>query len=204
MDVAAMWDQMYGASEYRYGTAPNAFLSEQAPELLAPGARVLVVGDGEGRNGVWLAQQGFDVTTVDASAKGAAKSKALAAECGVTLDVRVGLFPQATADCAPFDAVVLTFVHVPPPVRPALHQAAIQALVPGGVVILEGFRPEQRTLGRSSGGPPAVPPMFTEQMLRSDFEGLQISSLTSLTVTLDEGPGHSGLAEVVRLIGRRP
>jgi 2-polyprenyl-3-methyl-5-hydroxy-6-metoxy-1,4-benzoquinol methylase len=203
MNVATVWDQMYSVTEYRYGTAPNAFLAEQAPKLLTPGARVLVVGDGEGRNGVWLAEQGFAVTTVDASAKGAAKSEALAAERGVTLDIRTGLFPQATADCAPFDAVVLTFVHVPPPMRPGLHQAAIQALVPGGVVILEGFRPEQRTLNRSSGGPPAVPPMFTEQMLQSDFEALEISSLASLTVTLDEGPGHSGLAEVVRLVGRR-
>ena len=203
MDVAAMWDQMYGISEYRYGTQPNAFLAVQAPKLLAPGARVLVVGDGEGRNGVWLAEQGLAVTTVDASAKGATKAKALAAERGVSMDVRVGLFPQATSDCAPFDAVVLTFVHAPPPLRPALHQAVIRALAPGGVVILEGFRPEQRTLGRTSGGPPAVPPMFTEAMLRADFEGLEIISLTSSTVTLDEGPGHSGLAEVVRLIGRR-
>lgn len=204
MDVAAIWDKMYGDSEYRYGTQPNAFVAEQAPQLLTPGAQVLVVGDGEGRNGVWLAKQGFDVTTVDASVKGAAKSKALAAELGVTMDIRVGLFPQATADCAPFDAVVLTFVHVPPPLRPGMHQAVMQALVPGGLVLLEGFRPEQRTLGRTSGGPPAVPPMFTEEMLRSDFEGLEIESLTSLTVTLDEGPGHSGLAEVLRLIARRP
>jgi hypothetical protein len=164
----------------------------------------LVVGDGDGRIGVWLAQQGVSVTTVDASAKGAAKSTSLAAERGVRVDIRVGLFPQATSDCPPFDAVVLTFVHVPPPLRPGVHQAVMQALVPGGLVLLEGFRPEQRTLGRSSGGPPAVPPMFTEEMLRSDFEGIEIESLTSLTVTLDEGPGHSGLAEVVRLIARRP
>lgn len=203
MNVATMWDQMYSTPEYRYGTTSNAFLAEQAPNLLSDGVRVLVVGDGEGRNGVWLAEQGFAVTTVDASAKGAAKSKALADERGVTLDIRAGLFPQATADCAPFDAVVLTFVHVPPPMRPGLHQAVIQALAPGGVVILEGFRPEQRTLNRTSGGPPAVPPLFTEEQLKSDFEDLEIISLTSLTVTLDEGPGHSGLAEVVRLIGRR-
>jgi hypothetical protein len=85
-----------------------------------------------------------------------------------------------------------------------LHQAAVQALVPGGLVLLEGFRPEQRTLGRTSGGPPAIPPLFSEAILRADFEELEISSLEALTVELDEGPGHRGLAEVVRLVGRRP
>ncbi|MED5373903.1 MAG: class I SAM-dependent methyltransferase [Myxococcota bacterium] len=204
MEVGAMWDQMYGVAHYRYGTAPNAFVAEQVPQHLAPGARVLVVGDGEGRNGVWLAEQGHQVTTIEPSIQGVNKARKLAAERGVAPDIRHGLFPQAAKDLEPVDAVVLTFVHVPPPLRPGLHAAVIQALKPGGLVILEGFRPEQRTLGRTSGGPPAVPPLFTEQMLREDFGALEILVLTAPTVELSEGPGHSGPAEVIRLIARRP
>lgn len=202
MDPASFWDEAYRIDHYRYGTRPNAFLAEVAPTALARPSRVLVVGDGEGRNGVWLAAQGHDVVTVDASAEGPRKARALAVKHGVTPDIRQGLFPAAVAGEAPFDAVVLIYVHVPPDRRPGFHRAAVDALAPGGVVILEGFRPEQRTLGRTSGGPPDTSMLFTEDALRADFAGLTVERLESATVTLDEGPGHAGVAEVVRLVVR--
>jgi len=204
MDPATMFDAMYGVEHYRYGTEPNAFLASMADEVLAPGSRVLVVGDGEGRNGVWLAAQGHEVVTVDASAEGVRKAKALAAARGVAPDIRQGMFPDAVAHEAPFDAVVLTFIHVPGELRPRFHKAALDALKPGGVVLLEAFRPEQITLDRTSGGPPVEAMMFTPEQMHEDFGHLHDVRIEAPTVHLDEGPGHNGTAEVVRVVGRKP
>lgn len=199
---AAFWDRAYGDAAYRYGTEPNAFLAEVA-SAWPPGRRVLVVGDGEGRNGVWLASQGHEVVTVDTSAVGVDKARALARRAGVSLEARHGVFPEAVPEREAYDAVVLIYVHVPPDLRPGFHRAAVERLVPGGRVVLEGFRPEQRSLGRTSGGPPAVPMLFTESDLRADFEALDLEHLSAPTVVLHEGPGHEGEAEVIRLVGRR-
>ncbi len=201
-DPAAFWNQAYGDDTYRYGTSPNAFVVESAVSL-PTGARVLVIGDGEGRNGVWLAEQGHAVVTVEPSEAGVTKARRLAGERGVAPEIRQGLFPAAVPETAAFDAVVLTFIHVPPDRRAGLHAAAIDRLAPGGVVILEAFRPEQRTRGRTSGGPPDAAMMFTEAQLREDFQELVIDHLSTPTVTLREGPGHDGEAEVIRLVARR-
>lgn len=203
MDVGKMWDAMYAGEPYRYGTAPNRFLVEVASARLSTGSRVLVVGDGEGRNGVWLAEQGHRVVTVEPSAEGVRKAGALAASRGVVPELRHGLFPDVVGEEERFDAVVLIYVHVPPGARAALHRSAVERLAPGGWVILEAFRPEQRTLGRTSGGPPDVALMFSPSDLRADFAELEGLTVEEASVTLSEGPGHEGVAEVVRVVGRR-
>ncbi len=199
----AFWNTAYGDATYRYGTAPNAFLADQAPRVIAPGSRVLVIGDGEGRNGVWLAEQGHHVLTCDLSEAGPAKARALAAERGVAIEARTGAFPNAVADEAPFDAIVLTYIHLLPTVRTVVHEAVVEALAPGGVVILEAFRPAQRALGRTSGGPPDPAMMFTEDQLAQDFASLQTLHRSSPSETLSEGHGHAGLAELVRWVARK-
>jgi 2-polyprenyl-3-methyl-5-hydroxy-6-metoxy-1,4-benzoquinol methylase len=195
--VGEFWNQMYDVEHYRYGTSPNVFLVEQSHRF-APGARVLCVGDGEGRNGVWLAQQGYDVVTVEASERGVGKARRLAADRGVLPDVRHGLFPHALAPEETFDAIVLIFVHVPTEGRHALHRAVVSRLRPGGHVLLEAFTPEQ--LGFNSGGPRDRSRMYTTELLAEDFQDLEIPLLERRDVVLDEGPGHSGLASVVRLV----
>lgn len=201
-DPAAFWDAMYDRDDYRYGTRPNSWVAECA-ERLEPGGRVLCVGDGEGRNGVWLAEQGFDVTTIDPSAVGVAKARRLAVERDVSPTILHGHFPaELPADALGFDAAVLTFMHAPSAVRAAFHHAVVDRLKPGGVVVLDAFTREQ--LGRSSGGPPNPDMLFTAEILSADFDGLHVERLEEYETVLDEGDGHRGHAALVRMFARKP
>lgn len=197
------WNEQFGKQEYRYGTEPNAFLAERALDVLPEGARVVSYGEGEGRNAVWLARQGFDVTAVEQSREGIKKMLALAKEHGVEVKAVECTIDAYEPPSEGFDAAVLIYIHAPPKERPALHAKARQSLKEGGVILLEGFTPEQRLLGRNSGGPPSVEMLFTEEILRVDFEGMDIEYLEPREVELSEGPGHQGTANVIRMIARR-
>lgn len=195
------WDERFAGPVYKYGTQPNAFVREQATRLI-PAGRVLVPGDGEGRNGVWLAGQGHGVTAVDYSAVGLDKARALAATTGVPLaTVLADLSDWAPAPAA-WDAVVLVYTHLPSAIRTGAHRRLAAGLSPGGWLILEAFHPDQRR--HTSGGPKDPEMLYTPAQLDSDFAGLlaPVLSLHGETV-LDEGPGHQGLAHVTRWVGRR-
>lgn len=194
------WDQNFSIDGYKYGTAPNAFLVEQA-QRLQPASDVLVPGDGEGRNSVWLAQQGHRVTAMDSSAVGLQKAQALAVERGAALLTVLGDLADWTPAPASVDAVVLTFVHLPVAIRASAHQRLALALRPGGWMLLEAFHPLQ--LAHTSGGPKAPEMLYTLDLLRADFAGLLTEVLAwEGEVMLDEGPGHQGLAHVTRWLGR--
>jgi SAM-dependent methyltransferase len=201
--AAEFWNQMFGAAEYRYGTTPNAFLAGALPGLLVSPSDVLCVGDGEGRNGAWCAARGHRVTSLDPSSAGLAKARKLALELGVELTTIEDGMPSSTILPATFDAVVLCYVHLGPTLRPAVHAACVEALRPGGVIVLEAFTPAQIANRRQSGGPASADMMFTATMLASDFGDLEILVLEEVETQLHEGPGHSGIADVVRLIARR-
>lgn len=195
--IADIWNGKFSAEHYVYGHRPNAHLQAQAGRL-RPGGRVLVPGDGEGRNGVWLARQGMDVLSVDASAVGLAKAAKLAAEHGVALETRQAdladwKWPQGT-----FDAVVSIFLHFPSAQRPRLHAAMAAALKPGGLLILEAFRPEQ--LNFSSGGPKDLDLLYDSRSLCLDFPSLTMLMLEETQADLDEGSFHQGPAALLRLV----
>ena len=195
------WNTRYAEPGYAYGTEPNDFLVSQKGHLRA-GMKALAVADGEGRNGVWLAQQGLDVLSVDASEVGLRKAQELAADRGVPLRTeRVDLaswhWPEGK-----FDIVAAIYIHFPPEVRARLHRAMFQALKPGGLLILEAFTPEQ--LKNKSGGPPVAEMLYTAEMLRVDFAGGEILHLQECTADLAEGKYHRGPAAVVRMLLRRP
>lgn len=195
------WDKQYSAVEgYKYGTRPNAFLMAEAHRLPRH-ARLLVPGDGEGRNGVWLASQGHEVLTVDISEVGVARSRALAAASGVRVDTLVADLKQWTPPPGAFDAVVLMYLHMPPAMRTAVHRNVATALRPGGLLLLEAFHPAQ--LGRASGGPKEIDLLYALEDIRGDFnEVLAEESGEEFEVLLDEGPGHQGMAMVTRYRGR--
>ena len=202
-DPGAFWDEKFGQAEYRYGKKPNAFVAKTLPGLVEAGAKVLCVGDGEGRNGVWCAEQGYDTTSIEPSKVGTEKIAALADERGVEVTtINDGMPSEAIGDKS-YDAVVLTFIHAPEGMRQTIHNACIDALRPGGVIVLEGFTPAQRLNDRTSGGPPSVELMFTAEMLGEDFADLTIEHLSEEVVDLDEGEGHRGPADVVRLVARK-
>lgn len=194
------WDKAYDTPSYKYGTQPNAFLRAQIHRLAPPG-RVLLPGDGEGRNGVWLAAQGYGVLSVDGSAVGLAKARALAQQRGVTLTIQQADLAQWQPEPASFDAVVLTYVHLSSALRTSVHRRLAAALRPGGWMIIEAFHPLQ--LGYTSGGPKDVDMLYTLDALRSDFAGLLREELAwDGVVPLDEGPGHQGPAHVVRWLAQ--
>ncbi len=202
-DPGAFWDEKFDRPDYRYGTEPNQFVADALPELIDTGQQVLCVGDGEGRNGVWCARQGYQTTSLEPSAVGIEKIEALADEHRVQITTIHDRMPSDRVDDEAFDAVVLTFVHAPEPTRKQIHRASVAALKPGGVIVLEGFTLDQRRNDRTSGGPPNIDLMFTEQILRDDFDGLEFELLAEMTVQLDEGDGHRGPADVVRMIARK-
>lgn len=195
------WDQQFSTAGFKYGTQPNAFLLEQAHRMSAA-SRVLVPGDGEGRNSVWLAGQGHDVLAMDASTVGLEKATALARERGVRLQTVCADLCDWQPEPGAFDAVVLTFVHLPAAWRAQAHRRLASALKPGGWLVLEAFHPSQ--LGRTSGGPKQLDLLYTLADLRADFNGLLTEALGQECETcLDEGPGHQGDARVTRYVGRR-
>lgn len=200
--MSQFWDNNFSVPGYKYGTSPNAFLADQVHRIAASGT-VLVPGDGEGRNSVWLAQQGHLVTAMDASAVGLQKAKVLAAERGVALQTVLGDLADWAPEPGQFDAVVLTYVHLPEATRQAAHRRLAAALRPGGWLILESFHPGQML--HNSGGPKDVTMLYTPAILANDFAGLLEQDLAWDGETLlSEGPGHQGLAHVTRWIGRMP
>jgi SAM-dependent methyltransferase len=195
------WEKRYAAPEYLYGTEPNAFLKAQA-SLLPKTGKALAIADGEGRNGVWLAEQGLDVLSVDFSPKAQAKAKALAERRGVpvrflTADVTAWDWPTAA-----FDVVAVIFIQFcGPPERRRIFAGIRQALKPGGLLLLQGYRPEQIAYG--TGGPSEVENLYTEAMLREEFASFGKLDIRAHDSTISEGSRHSGIAAVVDLVGWR-
>ncbi|MEM6535556.1 MAG: class I SAM-dependent methyltransferase [Pseudomonadota bacterium] len=202
--IATFWDSRYEGEAFTYGEAPNAYLAAQAARLTA-GGRAIVPGDGEGRNGVWLAQQGLQVKTLDLSPRGVDKARALAAKMGVSMDAEIGDVLAHDWASEQLDVVALIFLHMPPPDRKKLHAAVQSGLKPGGLIVIEAFTPDQIAYQKShqSGGPGEPAMLFTEEMLIADFDQCDVLDLSSGETQLAEGLKHKGLASTVRGVFRK-
>ena len=194
------WDQRYAEQGHVYGTRPNAFLVSQQHYFQA-GQSVLVIGDGEGRNGVWLAEQGLQVVSVDQSCVGLQKAEQLAKARGVELETHCVDLKQWQWPQNRFDLVVSIFVHFPPDCRETIHHACLASLKPGGHLIMQAFTPEQ--LDYPSGGPPVKEMLFSEGMMRADFAASEIELLETGVCELAEGKYHCGQGAVLNLIARK-
>ena len=194
------WDERYSASEYVYGTEPNDFLREEYHRI-RPGGKVLCLADGEGRNGVFLAQQGFDVTSVDASQVGLEKALALAQANDVMITSVHADLADYDLGVDQWDAVVSIFCHLPPDLRSRVHNAVTSSLRMDGVVILEAYTVDQ--LSFKTGGPPAAALMMSAQQLRHDFEALDVIVCGERTRMIHEGALHNGQSAVVQFVAQR-
>lgn len=195
------WNERFGAADYFYGTEPNAFLKSQAA-LLQSGQRTLSVADGEGRNGVWLAQQGLDVLAVDFSEKALEKSRRLAQSRGVPLQTELADLHRWDWGENRFDVIVAIFIQfASSQERPALHQAMRRALKPAGLLLLQGYTPKQ--LQYRTGGPSNPDNLYTAEELRRDFGSMEILRLCEHDGEIREGPGHSGMSALVDLVARK-
>jgi SAM-dependent methyltransferase len=192
------WDVRYGMPEFYYGTGPNDFLKENGHHI-RPGGTVLCLAEGEGRNAVFLASRDFDVLGVDSSKVGLEKAQALAQNAGVKIRTEVADLETYFMAPESFDAVVSIWCHVSHTWRPELHQRVIQALRPGGVFILEAYRPEQ--LDYRTGGPPTAELMMTLADLRDELKDLELVVAQEIVRDIQEGKGHSGKSAVVQVIG---
>jgi SAM-dependent methyltransferase len=201
MSTSLAWDERYGSGGFQFGEAPNEYLLSQAWRL-RPGMRAVVPGDGEGRNGVWLAGQGLVVTSLDWSAVGVAKARALAARQGVPIEAIVADVARWAWPEAAFDVAAWIYLHLPPADRAAAAAGVLRTLAPGGLLIIECFTPAQQ--GRRSGGPKEPSLLWSRAVAEAAFPGLEVLELTEGTVRLDEGPRHQGPAEVVRGVLRKP
>jgi SAM-dependent methyltransferase len=195
------WESRFAAPEYLFGTAPNAFLKSQAHRL-EPGQKALALADGEGRNGVWLAELGLDVLSLDFSANALKKARALAALRRVDLrfqQVDLATWPWPTAE---LDVIVAIFIQfADPPFRQRIFDGIKTALKPGGLLLIQGYRPEQ--LDYRTGGPSQVENLYTTALLEDsfgDFASVEINEHDSM---VDEGGGHVGMSALIDFVGRK-
>lgn len=195
------WDQRFNRPEYVFGKEPNAFLKAQAARLKA-GWRVLAVADGEGRNGVWLAQQGLDVHAIDSSAVAIEKARKLATERGVTLTHECADLASWTWPIETYDVVVAIFIQfAPPALRAELFESMKRALKRGGLLLLEGYRPKQ--LEYKTGGPPIAENLYDEALLGSAFGDMNIVELKEYDAVIEEGEGHRGTSALIDLVAQK-
>ncbi len=193
---ANIWDQRFETSEFVYGIEPNAFLAAILDG--EPAGRLLLPAEGEGRNAVYAARRGWQVDAVDYSTAGRDKALALARQAGVTIDYTLADLTLWEPPAATYDLVALVYLHLPSAQRRDVHRRLAAAVKPGGSLILEAF--SQAQLGNSSGGPQNLDMLYAVDDLQMDFGMLKIRSLVETTVSLDEGAGHQGRAQVIRLI----
>jgi SAM-dependent methyltransferase len=196
---AQRWDERYRAAEFLFGTEPNDFLASVADRL--PRGRALCLAEGEGRNAVFLARRGFEVTAVDASAVGLRKAGALAAERGCRIETVVSDLAEYGIEPGAWDVVVLIFAHLPPDLRRQVHRAAVQGLRAGGALVLEAYSPDQ--LGLGSGGPPDGELLMRLDVLRDELDGLRFEVARELRREIHEGTMHNGISSVVQVLGFR-
>lgn len=195
----AVWDARFASTDgFVFGTEPNQFLVSQAHRL-EPGMKVLSVADGEGRNGVWLAQQGLDVTSVDGSQVALDKATRLAQERGVTLNTVCADLVTWDWGSEIYDAVVGIFIQFAGPrLRPVLFQRAAQSLKRGGVFLLQGYHTKQ--LEFKTGGPSAIENLYTEEQLRAELASMDVVHLQRYDAELQEGSGHSGMSALIDVV----
>lgn len=195
------WDERYRRENYLFGTEPNDFLAESA-DRLPPNGKVLCLADGEGRNGVFLAQSGHHVTSIDSSAVALDKAQALATDRNVALEtIAADLFEYDLGESC-WEGIVSIFFHMPSAERRRVHGRIVRALRPGGVLILEAYTPKQLEFG--TGGPPWEDYLPTAAKLQDELDGLDFLHLLETERDVIEGEGHTGRAAVVQVIARKP
>ena len=195
------WQERFKAPGYLFGKAPNAFLKSQA-RLLPKSGTALAIGDGEGRNGVFLAEQGLDVLSVDFSPAAQDKARALARERGVIIAGRAGRRHRLALARGEFDVVAAIFLQfATPPQRANLFAGIKRALKSGGLLLMQGYGVKQ--LEYKTGGPPDMTRLYTRELLEREFAGFSSLEIAEHDSVINEGSGHAGMSALIDLIGRK-
>lgn len=192
-----MWDERYSEPGFAFSDQPNDFLVQMVDKL--PRGRVLCLAEGEGRNAVYLAQQGFQVTAVDQSEVGLAKARALASSRGVSIATVAADLADFVIEPNSWDVIVSIWAHLPLTLRLKVHGQIVAGLRPGGALVLEAYTPEQ--LQYNTGGPPVAEMMMRLVELQEEFAGLRFLVAQEIVRTVREGKYHDGPSAVVQMLG---
>lgn len=194
------WDERYSAEEYIYGKEPNVFFKEILQKL--PPGRLLLPGEGEGRNAAFAAKLGWQVDATDQSMVAKTKAEKLAREYGVKINYTVCDITDFRFKENYYDAAAVIFFHKPANIRSEIHKKILHSLKSGGILIFEMFNKEQ--LGRDSGGPQNYEMLYSEQDITNDFSALNTKLIENKIIRLNESKHHTGEASVIRYIGIKP
>jgi len=194
------WDERYSEPGFAYGTAPNEFIASVANRI--PKGKILSLAEGEGRNAVYLASLGYEVTGVDGSEVGLRKAQVLASQHGVIITTIHADLSKFKIEPEQWDGVIACYCHIPSTIRIPLHQAAVQGLKPGGVFVLEAFSKEQ--LNYNTGGPQSPDMLMSLDDLKQELTGLKFIHAVQIEREVREGSRHTGLASVVQIFGVKP
>jgi len=207
----AFWNERYGKGEFAYGKLPHNFLNEFiekhyllpiSGEKLERPLKALCICDGEGRNSIYLARKGFEVTAMDFSEVGMTKLTSWATEENLPIEAIVCDLATFEFGEQKWDLVVSIFAHVPPDIRKQAHEKIIPSLRPNGVFLFVAYHPSN--IGRGTGGPQAAPLCATMEQIAAE---INLSAMVTLLVeeleeVVDEGPFHTGLAAVTRVVAK--
>lgn len=189
------WDDRFGQAEYVYGKNPNAFFKEMLDPLAV--GKLLLPAEGEGRNAVYAAEKGWEVTAIDFSKDGQQKALALARERRVAITYEVAdITTYQTVQ--KYDLIAFVFAHLSPDIRVEVYRSYFPFLEKGGRVVAEFFNKKQ--LGKPSGGPKILEWLLDKSELAEIFKDLEIVYLEEVETELKEGAFHEGIANVVRLV----
>jgi 2-polyprenyl-3-methyl-5-hydroxy-6-metoxy-1,4-benzoquinol methylase len=194
------WNERYAEHELAYGELPNAYFEEEIKKIDKPG-KLLLPMEGQGRNAVFAAKLGWDVTAFDFSEEAKNSALKLAEKHNVKIDYRISSMEDFNAGTEIFDAVALIYAHLPEEIRKESHEKLIKALKPDGTFILEGF--EKKQLHYQSGGPKKEEMLYSVDMINNDFKTTTILNCKELIIELTEGKYHIGEAAVVRFTGEK-
>ncbi len=200
-----MWDDRYSAQDYAYGIAPNNFFKESIEKFKLKG-KILLPAEGEGRNAVYAAKMGLEVTAFDISIEGKKKALKLAKDQNVEINYEVGDFFKLNLINDQYEVAALIFAHFPPPLLSQYHTKIGELISPGGIIILEGFSKNNlkfRELNPNIGGPANKEFLFTKESIQMDFPDFDIIQLEEKEIELKEGKYHNGIASVIRFIGKK-
>jgi len=200
-----MWDERYRSKRYAYGTAPNVFFKSSLEKYLLEGS-ILLPAEGEGRNAVYAAQLGLDVTAFDISEEGRKKALRLAKSHNVDINYKVGDFLEMDFSEKSFDVAALIYAHFSPEFLSSYHKKIARLIKPNGMIILEGFSKNNLPLREKNpkiGGPKNLEMLFSSETIRKEFPNFEILELEEVETELNEGDFHIGIAKVIRFVGKK-
>lgn len=198
------WDDRYKTEEFAYGEEPNNYLKEQIEKLET--GTILFPAEGEGRNAVFAAKLGWEVSAFDISEEGRNKALKLAEAKNVSIDYQVGELEILDFQEEQFDAIALIYAHFPAETKSEIHQHLDKLLRKNGIIIFEAFSKnhlEYVTKNEKVGGPKDIESLFSVEEIKADFPNYEIIELEEKEIELNEGLFHNGTGSVIRFIGRK-